>query len=55
MFNCPGDPGSVVDASDLSGGLGGSSDHELATAAAAVENEKDGLQEAITTAPGVIE
>jgi hypothetical protein len=38
----------------MTGGLGESSDHELATAAAAVENDKNGLQEAITTAPGMI-
>ena len=53
MFLCSGDPGGVVDASDLSGGLSGSSDQELATAAAAVENDKNGLQEAVTTAPGM--
>ena len=48
MFLCQGDPGSVVDSM-----TGESSDHELATAAAAVENDKNGLQEAITTAPGM--
>jgi hypothetical protein len=53
IFLCSGDPGGVVDASDLSGGLSGSSDQELATAAAAVENDKNGLQEAVTTAPGM--
>ena len=38
----------------MSSALGESSDQELATAAAAVENDKNGLQEAIT-APGMVD
>lgn len=57
LFVFPDDPAGVVDTSGMSGGdgLGESSDHELATAAAAVENDKGVLQEAITSTPGGIQ